>query len=287
MPWSYIQNWHFTVQQSLSPSTLIDVAYVGNKGVKLPLLGDLNQARPVTDAELAATGGTPLSTLQARRPIQGFGNITAVVPTGFSNYNALQVRFEHRGGDLTLLNSFTYAKAIDNVGQVLEGTNGGSPNPQDFYNPNNDKGPSSFDQRFNNTTSVVYSLPFGRGKRFGSDVHGVVDAIAGGWEASTIINLQSGQPLNLRYGDTDGRLSDGQADFLGNVAIRPNVLNPSAGILAPDDQRTSRKLLQPDQHRDSARVQSFRQHRQELGLRLRSVSGQSHDAEKLCNAVHQ
>ncbi len=237
MPWSYIQNWHFTVQQSLSPSTLIDVAYVGNKGVKLPLLGDLNQARPVTDAELAATGGTPLSTLQARRPIQGFGNITAVVPTGFSNYNALQVRFEHRGGDLTLLNSFTYAKAIDNVGQVLEGTNGGSPNPQDFYNPNNDKGPSSFDQRFNNTTSVVYSLPFGRGKRFGSDVHGVVDAIAGGWEASTIINLQSGQPLNLRYGDTDGRLSDGQADFLGNVALRPNVLNPSAGILAPDDQR--------------------------------------------------
>lgn len=238
MPWSYVQNWHFTVQHSITPSTVIDVAYVGNKGVKLPLLGDLNQARPVTDAELAATGGTPLATLQARRPIQGFGNITAVVPTGFSNYNALQVRFEHRGGDLTLLNSFTYAKAIDNVGQVLEGTNGGSPNPQDFYNPNNDKGPSSFDQRFNNTTSVVYSLPFGRGKRYGSDLPGVVDAIAGGWEASTIINLQSGQPLNLRYGDNDGRLSDGQADFLGNVALRPDVLDPSAGILAPADQRT-------------------------------------------------
>ena len=46
MPWSYIQNWHFTIQQSLTPSTLMDVAYVGNKGVKLPLLGDLNQARP-------------------------------------------------------------------------------------------------------------------------------------------------------------------------------------------------------------------------------------------------
>lgn len=237
MPWSYIQNWHFTVQHSLTPDTVIDVAYVGNRGSLLPLLGDLNQARPVTAAELAATG-SPLATLQARRPIPGFGNITAVVPTAFSNYNALQVRFEHRGGALTLLNSFTYSKAIDNVGQVLEGSNGGSPNPQDFFNPDNDKGPSSFDQRFNNTTSIVYALPFGRGKRFGQSLPAVLDFVAGGWEAASIINLQSGQPLNLRYGDVDGRLSDGQADFLGNVALRPNVVDASAGILAPSDQRT-------------------------------------------------
>jgi hypothetical protein len=148
------------------------------------------------------------------------------------------LKFEHRGGDVTLLNSFTYSKAIDNVGQVLEGSNGGSPNPQDFYNPNNDKGPSSFDQRFNNTTSIVWAVPFGRGKRFGSDVPGVLDAIAGGWEASSIISVQSGQPLNLRYADNDGRLSDGQADFLGNVALRPSVVDPTAGILAPDGQRT-------------------------------------------------
>jgi len=236
MPWGYIQNWHFTIQHSITPNTVIDVAYVGNRGVKLPLLGDLNQARPVTDAELAATG-TPLATLQARRPIQGFGNITATVPTGFSSYNGLQVRFEHRGRDLTLLNSFTYSKAIDNVGQVLEGSNGGSPNPQDFNNPNNDKGPSSFDQRFNNTTSVVYALPFGHGKRFGSGTPAVIDYVAGGWEASSIISLQSGQPLNLRYGDIDGRLSDGQADFLGNVAVRPSVVDPAAGILAPSSVR--------------------------------------------------
>jgi hypothetical protein len=237
MPWSYIQNWHFTVQQSLTPNTLVDVAYVGNRGVKLPLLGDLNQARPITVAELAATG-TPLATLDARRPIQGFGNITAVVPTAFSSYNALQFRFEHRGGDLTVLNSFTYSKAIDNVGQVLEGSNGGSPNPQDFNNPNADKGRSSFDQRFNNTASIVYAVPFGHGKKYGSQVIGILDGIAGGWEASSIITLQSGQPLNLRYADNDGRLSDGQADFLGNVALRPNIIDASAGILAADGVRT-------------------------------------------------
>jgi hypothetical protein len=81
-------------------------------------------------------------------------------------------------------------------------------------------------------------VPFGRGNRYGAHVHRLVDAVAGGWEASSIITLQSGQPLNLRYGDTDGRLSDGQADFLGNVALRPNMIDPSAGILAASDVRT-------------------------------------------------
>lgn len=236
-PWSYVQNWHFTVQHQLTRKTLIDVAYVGNKGVKLPLLGDLNQARPISAAELAA-GLTTLGTLNARRPFQGFGNITAVVPTGFSNYHALQGKFEYRGDQLLLLNAFTYGKAIDNVGQVLETTNGGSPNPQDIRNPNNDKGASSFDQRFNNTTSVVWQMPFGKGRRFASNMPAVLEYALGGWEASGVITLTSGQPLNIRYGDIDGRASDGQADFLGNVALRPNLIDPAQGARAPSGVRT-------------------------------------------------
>jgi hypothetical protein len=246
MPWGYIQNWHATVQYSLFKDTLIDVAYVGNKGSNLPLLGDLNQARPITAAELAQ-GLTPLGTLNARRPFQGFGNITAVVPTGFSNYNSLQVKFEHRGRDLLLLNAFSYSKAIDNVGQVLETTNGGSPNPQDINNPENDRGPSSFDQRYNNTTSFVYTAPFGRGRRFGKDMNPVLDAVIGGWEIGSTITLTSGQPLNIRYGDTQGFLSDNQPDFLGGVALRPNYVGGPL-VLPSDDPRrqTVQQYLNPD-----------------------------------------
>ena len=134
------------------------------------------------------------------------------------------MKFEHRGRELTILNAFTYSKAIDNVGQVLETTNGGSPNPQDIRNPLNDRGPSSFDQRFNNTTSLVYEMPFGKGRRFGKDMPGAVDVLVGGWQASSVVSLLSGQPLNLRYPDASGILSDGQPDFLGNVALRPNYL---------------------------------------------------------------
>jgi hypothetical protein len=231
MPWGYIQNWHFTIQRTISRDNLIDVAYVGNRGTKLPILGDFNQARPITAAELAA-GQTTLGTLLARRPYQGFNNISAVLPTGFSNYNALQFKFEHRGRDLKVLSSFTYSKAIDNVGQVLETTNGGSPNPQDINNPNNDRGASSFDQRFNSTTNFVWDIPWMRSQQT------LMGAVLGGWQASSVVSLQSGQPLNLRYPDASGILSDGQPDFLGNVALRPNLIDPALGVRAPDASRS-------------------------------------------------
>jgi hypothetical protein len=237
-PWGYVQNWHFTVQQSIGKDTLVDIAYVGNRADHLPVLGDFNQARPLTAQELAS-GQTTLGTLLARRPYQGFNNITAVVPEAFSNYHSLQLKFEHRAQWLTLLSSFTYAKAIDTSGQVLETTNGGSPNPQDIRNIANDKGASSFDQRFNSTTSAVFDVPYGKGRRWGKSMPGAVDAVAGGWQLSTIVSLHAGQPLNLRYPDTSGILSDGQADFLGNVALRPNIIDGSAGVRAPGRDYTN------------------------------------------------
>jgi hypothetical protein len=232
-PWGYVQNWHVTIQRNLFKDTLIDVAYVGNRGERLPVLGDFNQARPITQDELSR-GLTTLGTLLARRPYQGWNNITGVVPAGFSNYNSLQIKFEHRGRDLTLLSSFTYAKAIDTVGQVLDTPNGGSPNPQNVRDVANDKGASSFDQRFNSTTSLLYELPFGKGRRWAKQMHPAAEAFLGGWQASAIVSLLSGQPLNIRYPDTAGILSDGQPDFLGNVALRPNyvggdVKNSAAG----------------------------------------------------------
>jgi hypothetical protein len=237
LPWGYTQNWHFTVQRSLWRDGMIEVAYVGNRSQDLPILGDFNQARPITQEELSR-GLTTLGTLLARRPYQGFNNITAVLPYGFGSYHALQAKFEHRGRDFQLLSSFTYSKAIDNAGQVLEPTNGSGPNVQDIRNPRNDKGPSSFDQRFNSTTSFVYELPFGRGRRFASAMPAALNGVLGGWQASSIIFLQSGQPLNIRYPDASGILSDNQPEsFLGTVSLRPNVIDGTIGVLAPKSER--------------------------------------------------
>src|SRR5260370_29721643 len=103
---SYIQTWHFTVQRELAKNLVLDVAYVGTRGVGLMILGDYNQARP--------NGPTETLSLQARRPIQQFGLIQIAYGGGFLTYHALQTKLEKRFSNrFYLLNTFTWSKSID------------------------------------------------------------------------------------------------------------------------------------------------------------------------------
>lgn len=220
-PTTSIQNWQVSIQRELWGNTVLDVAYVGNRVNDSVLLADLNQARPLTQAE-AALPAAQQPSLQARRPIVGFGSISAVLPEGFSTYNALQVKFERRfSKGLYLLNSFTWSKALDNGSQVLEEPNGNTGTPQDVNNFKADKGIGAYDQPFNNTTSFVYELPFGRGRSWGSSMHPVADAFLGGWTLNGINTMLSGQPINFRYGPSP--VTNNLPSFLGGVALRPNV----------------------------------------------------------------
>jgi hypothetical protein len=223
---AYIQNWQLSVQRELSSNMLLDVAYVGNHAVKLILLADLNQARPNNPGE-----NLPLD---ARRPIPGFRSISAVLPSAFSNYHALQVKFERRfSKGLYILNSFTFSKAIDNVSQVLEEPAGNAGNPQNLYNINADRGLSGYDQPFNNTTSFVWELPFGKGRAFLGDMPYVLDAFIGGWTVTGINTMASGQVVNFRYSPSP--VTANLPSFIGGVALRPNLIgNP----ILPKDQRT-------------------------------------------------
>jgi hypothetical protein len=223
---AYIQNWQLSIQRELTSSMLLDVAYVGNHAVKLILLADLNQARPNNVGENLA--------LDARRPIQGFKSISAVLPAAFSNYHALQVKFERRfSKGLYILNSFTWSKAIDNVSQVLEEPGGNTGTPQNLYNLAADRGLSPYDQPFNNTTSFVWELPFGKGRAFWSDMPYALDAFVGGWTVTGINTMVSGQTVNFRY--TPSPVTANLPSFIGGVALRPNLVgNP----ILPKDERT-------------------------------------------------
>ncbi len=226
---AYIQNWQLSVQRELTPNMLIDVAYVGNHAVKLILLADLNQARPNNPGENLLVND--------RRPIPGFRSISVVLPAAFSNYHALQVKFERRfTKGLYILNSFTWSKAIDNVSQVLEEPNGNTGTPQNIYNLAADRGLSPFDQPINNTTSFVWELPIGKGRAFASDLSGVLDAFIGGWTVSGVNTMTSGQTINLRYAPSaQASVTANLPSFLGGVALRPNISGP---VLAPKGERT-------------------------------------------------
>jgi hypothetical protein len=212
-----VQNWQLSIQREIFGNMVLDVAYVGNRAKNLVILADLNQARPPLPGENVQ------ATLQARRPISGFGTISAVLPEGFSNYNALQVKLERRfASGLYFLNSFTWSKALDNASQVLEEPNGNTGTPQNVYDIARDKGIGAYDQPFNNTTSFVFELPVGRGRAFGSNLNPILDSIFGGWTLSGVNTMTSGQPINFRYGPSP--VTNNLPSFLGGVALRPNVV---------------------------------------------------------------
>lgn len=216
--WPYIQSWVFSVQQALNKSTTLDVTYNGNHSLRLPILADYNSAYPNLPGQTLG--------VQARRPISTFGPITWLNPAGSNNYNGLSARLEHSfSHGLYLLNSFTWSKALGDSEQALETYPGGTmANPQNIRNLAAEKGPTSFDVKFINVTSLVYELPFGHGRQFGGHLNPIVDGAFGGWEINTIVTANTGTPLNVIYSPSAAQDVTGLTnDYRGQAILRPNV----------------------------------------------------------------
>jgi hypothetical protein len=212
------QNWFVSFQRQLGASMLFDAAYIGNRADHLLLFANLNQAAPND-----AAGSIPL---QARRPIPTFADITYAFDGGRSEYRALQLKYQWRVREsISLLQSFTWSRALDNGAGSLENQNGNFPAPQDFHNLDAEWATSGYDQPYNSTTSFVWSLPFGRGKRWGADVSRPMDALVGGWQLSGINTATSGEPVTLTYAPGAALIVSGIAqDFRGANNYRPNVV---------------------------------------------------------------
>ena len=194
-PDSYVESYFLSVQRQLAKNTLLDVAYVGNHGLKLQGFLNGNQKNP-------ANGFA--------RPFANWpSDITEAQNEFWSNYNALDVRYEQRMvAGLTLLNSFTWEHSLDNASASLEGN---TPSPQNAFDIAADYGQSDYNLPIENVTSLVYDLPFGHGRQFLSGMNPAEDAVLGGWQVSAINTAQAGTPFNLTYSPN------------GNQAVSPQI----------------------------------------------------------------
>jgi len=220
--WPYIQNWLFSIEQQLAAQTILEIAYNGNHSLRLPIIADYNQAYPNLPGQSLG--------VQARRPDQSFGPITWLDPAGSNNYNGLSVRLEHHfSHGLYFLNSFTWSKALGDSEQALESFPGYSvANPQNIRNLAAEKGPTSFDVKFMNVTSVVYQLPFGTGRTFGAHWNPALKALLGGWELNAINTANTGNPINVYYSPSAANDVTGLTqDWRGEAFLRPNVTGSS------------------------------------------------------------
>ena len=231
--WPYIQSFMFAVQREIAKDTMLEVAYNGNHSLRLPILGDYNQAAP------NVPGGT--LGVQARVPDPAFGAITWVDPAGDNHYNGLSLRLEHRfSRALYVLNSFTWSNAIGDSEQALEYfSNATAANPQNIYNLGAERGPSSFDVKFLNVSSVVYNLPFGKGQRFLNNANPVLDRFVNGWQLTGINTANTGLPINVYYSPSTANDVTGlTAEYRGEAILRPNV-SCTGGV----NQSTAQSLL--------------------------------------------
>ncbi|HTH54012.1 MAG TPA: TonB-dependent receptor [Edaphobacter sp.] len=227
---SYVHNYYLDVQRTVAKNILFDVAYVGNHGLKLLQFANYNQADPRVIANNAFV-----------RPISTYGDITIALHQAYSNYNALQVRYEQRMvAGLTLLNSFTWSHALDNAGASLEAN---TPSLQDYRNPAADYAQSEYNQPIVNTTSLVYELPFGRGRHW-MNTGGILNQVLGQWQVSAVNQAMSGFPYQINYTPpTQNQVSGIGASYRGQNLYRPNRV-PGVKLNSLDKSKSTGSSLQ-------------------------------------------
>jgi hypothetical protein len=117
---------------------------------------------------------------------------------GNTKYNALVTRLEKRfSGGLTVLTSYTFSKAIGDIcGASASGdtTNCGY---QDLRNLRAERSVDNTNIPHRFVLSEVYELPFGKGRRFASNMPSVANAVLGGWSLGSIVTIASGVPYSI------------------------------------------------------------------------------------------
>ncbi len=226
---SYVESYFLSVQKSLAKNTLLDIAFIGDHGLKLQGFDNANQGNPslgVANPTNSALGAGFVRPYPTWGGLVGatfdYGDITQALNEFYSHYDALQVRYEQRFVDgLTLLNSFTWEHSLDNASASLEGN---TPSPQDANNLRADYGQSDYNLPVANVTSLVYDLPVGQGRRYLSGANPVLDAFAGGWQISAVNTAQGGTPFNITYTPNSANVVSPQisATYRGANEYRPN-----------------------------------------------------------------
>jgi hypothetical protein len=246
---AYSQDWNFDIQRELPGGILIDAAYSGSKGTRLPVDIQLNQLpdkslslgpqllQPAVNPfygliTVGSLAGKTIPAGQLLRPYPEFGSINVrAVHEGNSTYHSAQLKAERRfSKGFSLLVAYTFSKMLTNAGSRTT-TNFANPSIQDSNNLSAEKAPGNVDvpQRF--VVSYNWELPFGPGRAFLS-TPGLIGKIVGGWQLNGITILQGGVPLGLTT-------SNNQTNSLGGGS-RPNNNGMSAKLSSSVEKRLTR-----------------------------------------------
>jgi len=210
---AYTMTYLFNIQRTVGKSSTLEVGYNGSESRKLQML--TNQNAPIPG------NGPPIT----RFPYPEYSGIQFSSGDGVGNYNNLTAKFTQRfGANLTTLSAYTWAKALDDQSAIRGAGNEFA--PENSHCRSCEYGPSTFNVPHRFTTSVLYNLPFGKGKSF-LNHGGVLDRVVGGWELIAIGTISSGQPLDTTAWDSAGTNFNPSSNRLNCTGLDPILPNPT------------------------------------------------------------
>ena len=189
-----VQQYSLNVQTELLEGWLMEVGYVGTRGIHLARQRSLNQAlsASVSNPIRGVTTDT-VANISLRVPVLGVPPDSLVVmeSEGNSWYNGLEVSLTKRlSHGLQLLASYTFSKTLDTDGADINSTASGNAltlGNQD--SPSQRWGRASFDRTHRFVLSETWTLPGPR--------DGLWRAVLGGWELAAVVTVQSGSALTV------------------------------------------------------------------------------------------
>jgi hypothetical protein len=226
----YTEQWSLSVDHDLGSGYAARVSYIGSETHQLVWAPDENTL-PFSNSVSAYN--QPFSA----RLFPNWGRINTRATGANESYNSLQLEASHRlQQGLEYHSGFTWAKALaDDQGPASQsfGGEGGGQRASSIMDRHVDFGNVYGTRRLRWNTTVLYDLPFGRGKQFGGTMPRALDLVAGGWRLSSILTLQTG-PYETPY------FPNGQGDPSGTGS----GLNSTAAGWDP-----SHRNQHPDQNR--------------------------------------
>lgn len=257
-----VQQFNVNVQRELPGQIVLTAGYAGSRSDHTLNFGNnINTGTPTACAggPLAVPGytlgcGPGGAYFPAPYTLFPFSNIYSINDFGRAHYNALQIKAETKStkNGLYALIGYTYARGYDTGYSDGLSTPIGAP---DFPLPNwgtLDWALSQINLNNTFTASVIYDLPFGKGKKYGSGWNGPTNALLGNWQVTAIQKITSGFPIfildsnpnsgasliNIGTASPAGRANEVANPFAaGIVAANPNPecqVLVSNGGLAPD-----------------------------------------------------
>jgi len=204
------QEWNVSLQFGLPFKSALEVSYVGVRMSNQVTMRPYNEVAPGA-----------YTNLQAAKPYPAFGEINVLENLGKSWYNGLQMKLERRFSEgFSFMASYAFSK---NLGENMPQYETDRLIP--FAPAGYTRGRTAWDRTHILFVNTVYELPFGRGRRFGSDSNRATDLVLGGWQLSAMNSFTSGAPLSVGVpGSTLGNGWGTRANLVGD----PGISNPSA-----------------------------------------------------------